>query len=149
MEKNTIRHLEKAALAGGIVVAIGGTAYASALKLTHKPNPGILNDERFDPGKRMLLNLLAVEVLYSYMPSRQQLVNKLSFKVDQVSHLMGYLTGNGLVVNQPGSKKAETPVHYAPTYALGEALLQPELYPSLEAARQERDSPSRLSSDNS
>ena len=146
MEKDTRQRLEKAALAGGIVSALGGTAYA--LARNRQPNPGILNDERFNHDKRELLNKVAVEILCSSMPTRQQLIDRLSIKIDSVKHLIGYLTDYGLVVRHQASVKARTPSYYAPTDALSRALAQPEMYHLLAAARQERENLLPVISDN-
>ena len=55
-----------------------------------------------------------------------------------VTHLIGFLTDNGLVIHDKGQRTADIPPHYAPTVALSETIQLPEQYPLMEMARAER-----------
>ncbi len=139
-----IRHnLEKLAAASGIVSALGGAAYLLSRRVTQEqpsvsPQPDILNTDKLVPHKRLLINRTALSIICLQHPDRKKIMADLRLSKHTVDFSTGYLKHYGLIARIITDKTSGIPPHYVPTGELIDTLREPDAYPFIEEALQER-----------
>lgn len=135
--------IERLSAAGGVASALGGAAYLLARRHARdKPapvaHPEILNTDRLDPAKRLLINKTALFIICGEYPDRKKIMVEFDITKHVAYYNIGYLKQYGLVERLLPAKESGIPPHYIPTPGLVNTLTDPIAYPYLEEALQER-----------